>query len=161
MKKIIFIGLIFNLILTSSFAEDVTPKIKLIYGRWGKDIGEFGIKEKGDHPIDRIGPNDFFIDEDNKIYIMDNVNERVQLFDSQGKFLKIDEQLYRQSVAKGEERTIIFEDGSKITYSTTKEPEVQYPNAKKYKIEPIYEPSIKYPKNLIWYFLIIIKLQLN
>jgi len=146
-KTIILLWLISVLFCNLAIEEEMKSKTKLVYGKWGDKPGEFGLKA-GENPMERGGPNDFFVNADDKIYVLDNINKTVQVFSSQGKYERTDQKLYQEAISKGNERTIAFEDGSRITYGTgflLKENEDRCPNAQRYNVEPIYEDFVKYP----------------
>jgi hypothetical protein len=107
-----FVIIFLNSILI--FSEEIKPKIKLIYGKWGDKPGEFGlIPEKGSPTGDMEeageGPNDFYVDENDFIYVLDNVNKRVQVFDKEGKFVRIDNALFEEVAKMGVTRRVIID----------------------------------------------------
>ncbi|MFN4226803.1 MAG: hypothetical protein ACK4F0_01500 [Candidatus Ratteibacteria bacterium] len=111
MRKIILVGLVYALLSTLNFPEEIKPKIKLVYGKWGDKPGEFEfIPEKGGPTGDMIepgqGPNDFYVDEKDFIYVLDNVNKRVQVFNNKGEFVRIDDNLYQEVVKMGTTRRV-------------------------------------------------------
>ena len=112
-KTIILLWLISVLFCNLAIEEEMKSKTKLVYGKWGDKPGEFGLKV-GENPMERGGPNDFFVNADDKIYVLDNINKTVQVFSSQGKYERTDQKLYQEAISKGNERTIAFEDGSEL-----------------------------------------------
>lgn len=66
--------------------EEYVPKV-IIEAKWGTNEGEFG---KTYHPFydDRIVPDSLAVDSKGNIYILDKANNRIQKFDSSGKYLK-------------------------------------------------------------------------
>jgi len=57
----------------------------LIDAKWGSGPGEFGKIDNIEGPS--TGPSAFTVSSDGCIYVLDNINKRVQKFDTQGKFL--------------------------------------------------------------------------
>jgi len=80
-----------------SLPEKYVKKV-LIEAKWGDGPGEFGItptleqfkqmvKQHGSVCGEIYGPDYFDIDESGNIYILDQINKRVQLFDQDGEFI--------------------------------------------------------------------------
>jgi len=68
--------------------EEFVPKV-IIEGKWGTGAGEFGIQHgSGIEGDDRdYSPNSIAVDSKGNIYILDMVNNRIQKFNSEGKYL--------------------------------------------------------------------------
>lgn len=67
--------------------EEYVPKV-IIEGKWGTETGEFGIQRdlrEGDLVEDK--PNSIAVDSKGNIYILDVVNNRIQKFNNDGKYL--------------------------------------------------------------------------
>ena len=90
-KRLILTALVLgvSVVLFSDVNSDTLPekyvKKVIIDAKWGNGPGEFGMVPypKSDPPI---GPKDFYVN-GNKIYVLDYVNERVEIFNSKGVFL--------------------------------------------------------------------------
>jgi len=63
-------------------AEEVIREV-VVDAKWGDGPGEVGIRGDGV----KAGPNDFTIDDNGNIYVMDTVNNRVNKYDFKGTFL--------------------------------------------------------------------------
>jgi hypothetical protein len=66
---------------------EYVPKV-IIKGKWGSNPGEFGVWEtmnEGDRIV--YEPTSMAVDSKGNIYILDIVNERIQKFDSEGRYL--------------------------------------------------------------------------
>jgi len=66
---------------------EYVPKV-IIRGKWGSNPGEFGVWEtmnEGDRIV--YEPTSMAVDSKGNIYILDIVNERIQKFDSEGRYL--------------------------------------------------------------------------
>ena len=57
----------------------------IIDARWGSGPGEFGKIDNLEGPS--VGPAAFTVSSDGCIYVLDNINERIQKFDSKGNFV--------------------------------------------------------------------------
>ena len=73
---------IFLLVCGNAFGN-ITGEI-IVRGKWGDMPGEFGIQREGLRP----GPSSFDVDYSGNIYVLDDVNNRIQMFDSNGNFVK-------------------------------------------------------------------------
>ena len=67
----------------TKFGNSLQTGKVIVSGTWGIDIGEFGKIDKAARP----GPMSFAVDKENNIFILDQVNSRVQKFDNHGKYL--------------------------------------------------------------------------
>ena len=68
--------------------EEYVPKV-IIEGKWGTGPGEFGTwGQFVNSEEESYQPSSIAIDNQGNIYILDLVNERIQKFDSNGKYLK-------------------------------------------------------------------------
>jgi len=66
---------------------EYVPKV-IIQGKWGNKPGEFGVwGEMIEGEEITYGPSGIAVDSKGNIYILDMVNERIQKFDSEGKYL--------------------------------------------------------------------------
>ncbi|OGS45973.1 MAG: hypothetical protein A2539_06565 [Elusimicrobia bacterium RIFOXYD2_FULL_34_15] len=63
--------------------EEYMPKV-IVEGMWGTEHGEFGKSEWGEQFYE---PQSMIVDSKGNIYILDTVNNRIQKFDSEGKYL--------------------------------------------------------------------------
>ncbi|MCL6472601.1 MAG: hypothetical protein K6T91_07270 [Firmicutes bacterium] len=64
------------------------PDGVIVKGAWGKEDGEFGVLLPGrDKVSEPQYPYSFDVDSEGKIYILDEFNKRVQIFDKSGNFL--------------------------------------------------------------------------
>ena len=84
--KLLFFIAIFMSYAIPLFAEDNIHAELLIAGEWGNKEGEFGIEKNGKTELGFA--LDFFLVENN-IYILDSINDRVQIFDIQGNLKEI------------------------------------------------------------------------
>jgi hypothetical protein len=64
---------------------EYVPKV-IIRGKWGKKPGEFG--REGEADVMDLKPESMAVDSKGNIYILDFVNNRIQKFDSEGRYLK-------------------------------------------------------------------------
>lgn len=86
--KIILFSLLLIVLSTSSltvYGDEKFYATVLVSGSWGDKEGEFGIETEGKT---ELGYALDFVVLKNGIYILDSVNNRVQLFDMTGKFVK-------------------------------------------------------------------------
>ena len=67
---------------------EYVPKV-IIEGKWGKGAGEFGrdIKYLEGGEVERYEPDSLAVNSKGEIYILDIVNNRIQKFDKEGKYL--------------------------------------------------------------------------
>jgi len=93
LKRFILTGLVlgFSLSLFSqvnpdTLPEKYVPKV-IIEAKWGNGPGEFGFKPDSEIPPDGIGPCGLTIS-DNKIYILDAVNRRINVYSTNGSFAR-------------------------------------------------------------------------
>ena len=150
MVKKLLMGLVLVLLSTtlSLGMGKREPKLKLVYGKWGNKLGEFGvILPSGEEGELGSGPNDFFVDEKDFIYILDNVNNRVQVFNSSGKFIRIDPSLYSEVVKMGLTRRIILngeemEVGVGLIFSKEVPHRTEYPHYWGYRERKTEEKGI-------------------
>lgn len=64
------------------------PEEVVVKGAWGKADGEFGaLLPERDNVSEPLYPHSFDVDSEGKIYILDELNKRVQIFDKSGNFL--------------------------------------------------------------------------
>ena len=91
MRRMMFVMVLgVSLGLFSQVNPDTLPekyvKKVIIEAKWGDGPGEFGMSPypESDPPV---GPPNFYVHND-KIYVLDYLNRRVQVFDSRGGFLK-------------------------------------------------------------------------
>mgnify|MGYP000285988023 CR=1 FL=1 len=69
-----------------SFGQFTAGSTTIVQGGWGATKGEFGLLEpRGEG--EKEGPMSYFVNEMENIYILDQVNLRVQKFDRQGNFI--------------------------------------------------------------------------
>ena len=67
--------------------EEYVPKV-IIEGKWGSGPGEFGIASR--FPLghfDQYKPNSLAVNSKGQVYVLDYVNNRIQKFDREGKYL--------------------------------------------------------------------------
>ena len=64
---------------------EYVPKV-IIQGKWGNKPGEFG--REGEADVMDLKPESMAVDSKGNIYILDFVNNRIQKFDSEGRYLK-------------------------------------------------------------------------
>jgi hypothetical protein len=90
------IGQIVSRSTETNDTEEYSARI-IIEGKWGTGPGEFGhllIQAPGEVPEGQtlpkiiIGPDCLFVDNEGNIYVLDQINKRVQKFSSGGAFLK-------------------------------------------------------------------------
>jgi len=157
-----------SIILLSGYfviAKEIEPKIKLVYGRWGDKPGEFVISlprgaPDGDMEDPGAGPNDFYVDENNFIYVLDNVNKRVQVFNNKGKFIKVDKEKYEKVEEMGVTRwdanindeVFVGPLLNKTTPSEKEKPEYWGCRVKKFKENGVYKIELTLPsgKNILF-----------
>ena len=68
--------------------EEYLPKV-VIKGKWGDKPGEFGLGEAMGEEGGDVIPNEIVSDDGGNIYVLDNWNNRVQKFNTNGKFLEM------------------------------------------------------------------------
>ncbi|OGW36894.1 MAG: hypothetical protein A2Y97_03700 [Nitrospirae bacterium RBG_13_39_12] len=86
-NKILLLFVVFlSFYITPLRAEDKLKVEVLIAGDWGTQGGQFGIEKTGKTELGYA--LDFFVTADN-IYILDSINNRIQVFDVQGKLKEI------------------------------------------------------------------------
>ncbi|MBE0448368.1 MAG: hypothetical protein IBX64_09780 [Actinobacteria bacterium] len=68
-----------------SFGVFGQPEAVVVSGPWGKEAGQFWIVLPEGEGL-AMGPGSFVVDTVGNVYILDQLNKRVRIFDSQGKF---------------------------------------------------------------------------
>jgi hypothetical protein len=72
------------LTFTGGWTGEVYRSQEVLSTAWGSDSGQFGLLEQAEG----VGPQSLCVDQGGNIYILDLVNRRVQVFSSQGNFLR-------------------------------------------------------------------------
>lgn len=87
-KKTAVLAILVVLVLFSVYAFDLKEETRierktLLRGEWGKGEGQFGLGQGQDGK--KYGPQSFGLDQNGNIYILDTYNNRVALYDFQGR----------------------------------------------------------------------------
>ena len=138
--RLFLIGLVWYAMSSSSvFGQGAQPRVKFIHGKWGKGLGEFGLVDTGPGEWGRW-PNDFYVDhERGLVYVLDDVNERVQVFsEKSGDFVRVDTDVWEKTLGKGYTRMRIGPSGRPMPFAVgylLKEEEELFPNKNNYSVQ--------------------------
>jgi hypothetical protein len=80
------VGLAAVILLTAAGTQalEVYRSREVLAASWGRDPGQFGLLEQAEG----VGPQSLCVDQDGRIYILDLVNRRVQIFSPGGEFIR-------------------------------------------------------------------------